>query len=67
MTAKRLYKSEEEKMISGVCGGIAEYLNIDPSIVRLVAALLIFASGFFIGIAIYIIAAVILPGKSSVM
>ncbi|SMC55753.1 PspC domain-containing protein [Papillibacter cinnamivorans] len=67
MTAKRLYKSDDDKIISGVCGGIAEYLNVDPSIVRLIAALLIFASGVAVGIAIYIIAAIILPKKSSVV
>ena len=32
---KRLYKSNENKMIDGVCGGIAEYFNIDPTLVRL--------------------------------
>lgn len=67
MTAKRLYKSDDDKIICGVCGGVAEYLNIDPSIIRLIAALLIFASGVVAGIVIYIIAAIILPKKSSVV
>ena len=49
---KRLYKIEEGKMVDGVCGGIAEFFNIDPTIVRLIWALLcIFGGG---GIIAYI-------------
>ena len=59
---KRLYKIEEGKMIDGVCGGIAEYFNIDPTIVRIVWAALA-ASGC--GIVAYIICAVIMPTKPS--
>lgn len=47
------------KMICGVCGGIAEYINIDPTIVRLLWAISIFAGGF--GVLLYIIAAIIMP------
>jgi phage shock protein C len=46
-------------MIAGVCGGIGEYFNIDPTLVRLALVLLIFANG--IGILAYIIAAIIIP------
>lgn len=42
---KRLYRSREDRMIAGVCGGIAEYFNIDPVIVRLLAVLLLLAGG----------------------
>ena len=57
---KRLYKSAENKMISGVCGGIAEYFNVDPTLIRLaVAALTLFSVGT--GIIAYIIAAIIIP------
>ena len=41
---KKLYRSETNKMISGVCGGIAEYLEVDPTLVRLVFAALAMAS-----------------------
>ena len=51
-------------MLCGVCGGIAEYFNIDPSIVRLVWAALVIMGGT--GILLYIIAAIILPRKSQV-
>ena len=40
---KRLYKSREDKMIDGVCGGIAEYFDIDPTLVRLIWA--VFCAG----------------------
>ncbi len=59
MDQKRLYKSSTNKMISGVCGGIAEYINIDPTIVRLLWALFCFLGGA--GVIAYIIAAIIIP------
>lgn len=61
---KRLYKIEQGKMISGVCGGVAEYFDIDPSLVRIAWVIIGFAGGA--GILAYIIAAIILPTKSSV-
>ena len=62
---KRLYRTEHgATMLCGVCGGIAEYFNIDPSIVRLVWAALVIMGGT--GILLYIIAAIILPRKSQV-
>ena len=61
MKDKRLYKSSENRMLCGVCGGIAEYFNIDPTLVRLVWVLITCFGGA--GILAYIIAAVIIPGK----
>jgi len=58
---KRLYRSRTERMISGVCGGIAEYFDVDPVWVRLVTALLILANG--LGVIAYIIAWIIIPEK----
>ena len=56
---KRLYKSNENKMIDGVCGGIAEYINIDPTLVRLGWVIFCAMGGSgFIG---YILAALIIP------
>lgn len=57
MNGKRLYKSNN-KMICGVCGGIAEYFNIDPTLVRIVFVLLVMFTG--VGILPYIIAAVLM-------
>ena len=56
---KKLYKSATDRKICGVCGGIAEYLNLDSTVVRLVAVLLAVFAGS--GILAYIIAALIIP------
>ena len=56
---KRLYKSRNNKMICGVCAGIADYFNIDPSIVRVLWAVLGLAAGT--GVLPYIACAIILP------
>ena len=56
---KRLYKSNQNKMIDGVCGGIAEYFGVDPTVVRLLWALFSLMGGS--GILAYIIAALIIP------
>ena len=55
----RLHKSSTDKKLAGVCGGIAEYLKVDPSIVRLVTILLMFGWGS--GVLAYIICALVLP------
>jgi len=57
--SKRLYKSSKNKMIAGVCGGIAEYFNIDPTIVRLVVGILCCLKG--VGIGLYVLACIIIP------
>lgn len=56
---KKLYKSEYDRKIAGVCGGIAEYFGIDSTIVRLiwVIAIVIFGSGLLL----YLIAALVIP------
>jgi len=56
---KRLYRSKTNKIIAGVCGGIAEYSNIDPTIVRLLWLLLSLIWGT--GLVAYIIAWIIIP------
>ena len=61
METKRFYKIEDGKMIDGVCGGVAEYFNIDPSLVRIGWAIFALAAGC--GILVYIIAAIVLPRK----
>ncbi len=62
---KRLYKSRNNKMLCGVCAGIADYFNIDPTIVRVLWAVLALAGGS--GILAYILCAIIMPeGDTSV-
>lgn len=61
MGNKRLYKSSSNKMICGVCGGIGEYFNIDPSLVRL--AWILFSCLGGSGLLAYIIVAIVLPNE----
>ncbi|NLO82169.1 MAG: PspC domain-containing protein [Clostridiales bacterium] len=56
---KRLYRSRTQRMIGGVCGGIAEYFDIDPTLVRLLFVLSIFIGGT--GIILYILALIVMP------
>lgn len=56
---RRLYKSRTNRQISGVCGGIGEYFNIDPVIIRLLVVVFTLAGGA--GLIAYIIAAIIIP------
>ncbi|MGF7056586.1 PspC domain-containing protein [Brassicibacter mesophilus] len=60
---KQLYRSTHNKIISGVCGGIAEYFEIDPIIIRLLWALITFTKG--IGFIAYIICMIIIPENTS--
>lgn len=57
--SKRLYRSKRESMICGVCGGIAEYFDVDPTLIRLGAVILIFGWGS--GLFAYLVAAIIIP------
>ena len=56
---KKLYKSNKNKQIDGVCAGIAKYCNIDPTLVRIGAVLMTLAGGC--GILVYIVCAVVIP------
>lgn len=56
---KKLYRSSNDKMICGVCGGIGEYFGVDPALVRLGAALLGLIAGS--GLFVYFIMALIVP------
>ncbi len=57
---KKLTKSRTERMVCGVCGGFAEYLNMDPTVVRLIMVVFM-CMGW--GILAYLIAAIIMPEK----
>lgn len=58
---KKLYKSTNNKMLSGVCAGFADFIGIDPTIVRVIYALVSFFTGGFPGVIIYIMLAIIIP------
>lgn len=55
---KKLYRSRSNRKICGVCGGIGEYINIDPTVIRL---LWIFFGFFWVGIVAYILAVIVVP------
>lgn len=58
---KRLYRSSKDKILGGVCAGVADYFDVDPTIVRLIWVLLTLAWGA--GLLLYIIAWIIVPEK----
>lgn len=62
---KQLKRSLQNRKICGVCGGIGEYLNLDPTVVRLIWIVLSIAS-FGTGLIAYIIAAVVMPESDEV-
>ena len=65
MNNKKLYRIEEGKVLAGVCGGVAEYFNMDPVIFRVLwVAASLFAGG---GLILYIVMAIIVPVKSEVI
>lgn len=60
MEPKRLYKSRTNRLLCGVCGGLGEYFNIDPTIIRLLFVLL---GCTMTGLVAYLIAAIIIPER----
>lgn len=65
MKEKKLYKDQSNKMISGVCAGIAKYFGIDPTIVRLAVVVLSLLTG--VGLIAYIIAELIIPNDPTIV
>ena len=63
MSNKRLVRSQDDRMFLGVAGGIADYLGIDPAIVRILFVLLTLAKGW--GLLLYLILAIIMPVEES--
>jgi len=59
---KKLYRNTRNKMIAGVCSGLAEYINIDPTIIRVIWALVGLSGA---GLVAYLICALIIPEKPS--
>lgn len=63
MANKKLYRSESDRMVAGVCGGIAETYNFDPTLVRLVTIVLIFSG---LSPLLYLLAWIIIPAESEI-
>lgn len=62
--SKRLYRSSLDKQLGGVCGGLADYLEVDPSLVRIGAILLLFVGGT--GFLAYLVAWLVIPLDSNI-
>ena len=61
---KKLYRSNSSKLVAGVCGGIGEYLNVDPTLVRLIWVLFCCLGGS--GFLAYLVAAVLIPEEPEI-
>ncbi len=62
--SRRLYRSQNDRMIAGVCGGLAEFFDIDPTLVRLIFVLLTLMGGH--GILLYIILMIVMPSENQI-
>lgn len=60
---KKLYKNEHDEVLTGVIGGVGEYFNVDPTVLRIAFVILVLVTGVFPGIIAYIIAYFIIPEK----
>ena len=58
METKKLYRSKKDRVFAGVCGGIGEYLGVDPTVIRLLAVILGFTGS---GVLASIVAAILIP------
>ena len=62
---KRLVRPQNDKKLSGLCAGIADYVNIDVTVVRVIVLTIVILTGVFPGLLLYIIASVITPIEGS--
>ncbi len=62
---KKLYKSRTDRKICGVCGGLADYFDIDPTIIRLIWVALLFAAGT--GVLAYFVAAIVMDDEPDII
>lgn len=62
MTEDQLYRSESDRMIAGICGGIAEKYDYDPSLIRLIALIFVLSAGS--GLLVYLLAWIVIPTES---
>lgn len=66
MEPKRLYRSRTDNVIGGICGGIANYFVVDPTIIRIIAVLLLFMTGFVPMVFFYFLLWFIVPVQPQV-
>lgn len=65
MNNKRLTRSQSDRMLAGVCAGLAQYMDMDPTVIRLIFVLLFFVTGPGILLA-YLIMAIVIPNETTV-
>lgn len=63
METKKLFRSRENKVFTGICGGLGEYMNVDPVFLRLLWLLVVIFSGIVPGVVAYILAIFVIPKK----
>jgi phage shock protein PspC (stress-responsive transcriptional regulator) len=61
METKKLYRSRTDRMIGGVCGGLGRYFSMDPTLVRVIAVLLMLLTGVLPGVIAYLVIMLIVP------
>ena len=64
VSSKTLTRSNTDKVWLGVCGGVGEYFNLDPAVVRVAWILIVVFTGFFPGLLAYLLAAFVMPQKA---
>ncbi len=60
---KKIYKSRKNKVLTGLFGGVGDYFEVDPSLIRVVWLFLVFFTGFIPGVFFYIFASLVIPNK----
>jgi phage shock protein C len=61
METKKLYRSRTDRMVGGICGGLGKYLNMDATVLRLIAVLLLVVTGIIPGVIAYLVMLLIVP------
>ena len=64
MRTKKLYRSNENKIFAGICGGLGEYIDVDPTVLRFIWILIIIFTAIFPGLIAYILAIFIIPKEN---
>jgi len=65
MSTKRLYRSDKDRVLAGIFGGLGKYFNVDPVVLRIVWIFVLILTAVFPGIIAYLIAIIIIPKKSA--
>ena len=63
MSVRKLYKNEKDKVLAGVCSGLAEYFALDPVLIRVLFVIVTIFTGFFPGVIAYLLAVALMPHR----